>query len=341
MKRWIGFALALPLITIVAACTTNATNVPPVVTFSPTPAVLELAVGTVNFDGLASGVNVFETFRGPTGFTAVPINTATVTGPLGFAGPAGSADPGAGSTSVTMGAALNSFTEGANGGIHTDSADGTGIGPPSSSQPAPNPFPLQPQFLDAVSGASTTFGGAYRREYGDPPAYPAQSPGGPLGFPEGFYLVALANSPTLPPTGSYTLTVNYTQNGVAAMQSANATLTTNVLLPILAPPSYVSDGAAGGGTVHVTNPGGGVSEILVNVTDVTSGALATVLVTGGGPQTAPIPDGTFTLGDSLRLHAFGFDYSDFELGPPTNTSQSPTLPSQADVTVSSRVTSSQ
>jgi len=36
---------------------------------------------TANFSGVAAGVNVVETFRGPNGYTAIPISSATLTDP--------------------------------------------------------------------------------------------------------------------------------------------------------------------------------------------------------------------------------------------------------------------
>ncbi len=324
MSKHLRFGWAAVIAAALTGCTTGQLNRTPPLHFTPTNAVLQFTVGTVNFAGTGVGLNVLETDRAPSGYTAFPDNTVTLTGPAGFAGTPGSADPGAGAASVPLGAAVNSFPLGANVTMLA-AADGFGIGPPGSSSSAISPFPAQPQFLDALPNSTFT---AQRGIYGGPPAYPA--PSGPPGYPEGFYLLAL---PAVPPLGAYTLTVSYSQNGTAATQTANATLSSAALLPVLTTPTYVSDGA-GGGSGTVTLPPG-VVEVLVDITDRTSGVRATAEVTGAGTtQTYTIPDTLgFAAGDTLRIQAFGFDYNDFELGPPTNLSQTPALPAQADVTV--------
>ena len=332
-----GVALAL------SACTTGQLNVTPPLQFTPVSAVLQMSVGTVNFAGAAVGLNVFETDRAPSGFTAIPVNTATLTGPGGFAGTAGSADPGSGSASVPLGSALNAFPL-ASGSTIFASADGYGMGPPGSSSSAKSPFPVQPQFFDGVPGASTAFSGP-RSLYGSPPAYPAAS--GSAGYPEGFYLLALSSAP---PTGVYTLTVNYTQNGNPYGQTASATLSSNATLATLPSPSYVSS-AAGGGSGTITVPAG-VTEVLINFSDRCPAAppfpagcaaanairaRATALIHGAGLQGYVIPNSAgFATGDRIRVQAFGFDYNAFELGPPTNLSQTPPMPAQADVTVAAQ-----
>ena|GEM_PF-3592011 len=332
MKRFVrlvvaGVALAL------GACTTGQLNVTPPLQFTPVSAKLQMSVGTVNFAGAAVGINVLETDRAPSGYTAIPDNTGTLTGPGGFAGPAGSADPGSGSASVPIGSAINAFPL-ASGSTIFAAADGYGIGPPGSSNSAVSAFPVQPQFRDAVAGAATAFSAA-RALYGGPPAYPP--PSGSTGYPEGFYLIALAGAP---PTGVYTLTVSFSQNGNPGAQAASATLTSNATLATLPAPSYTGNGA-GGGSGSITVPAG-VTEVLIDVTDRVSGARATAVVHGVGAQPYTIPNSLgFVTGDALRIQAFGFDYNDFELGPPNNLSQTPPLPAQADVTVAAQLNTTQ
>src|ERR1700730_16379716 len=144
---------------MLGACTTGQLNVTPPLHFTPVSAVLQMSVGTVNFAGAAVGLNVFETDRAPSGFTAIPVNTATLTGPGGFAGPAGSTDPGSGSASVPIGSIHNAFPIASNV-TNLAAADGYGLGPPGSSSSAVSAFPVQPQFLDAVAGATTAFSAA-------------------------------------------------------------------------------------------------------------------------------------------------------------------------------------
>src|SRR6202011_2182250 len=203
LKHFVRLIVAGVALTL-GACTTGQLNVTPPLHFTPVSAVLQMSVGTVNFNG-NPGLNVLATDRAPSGFTAIPDNTATLTGPGGFAGPAGSADPGSGSASVALGSAVNAFPL-ASGSTIFAAADGYGLGPPGSSSSAVSAFPAQPQFGDTVPIGGTF--SAQRALYGNPPAYPAAS--GSAGYPEGFYLVALTAPP---PTGTYTLTVSFSQNG--------------------------------------------------------------------------------------------------------------------------------
>jgi hypothetical protein len=188
MNRFKQFTIAGIAIAL-SSCTTGQLNVTPPLTFTKTNAVLELSVGTVNFAGAAAGLNVLETDRSGNGYTAIPVNTAVLTGPAGFAGPAGSADPGSGSTSVPLGAAHDAFPE-ASSVTNLAAADGFGIGPPGSSSSSVSPFPLQPQFLDAITAAAPAFPAGEMPIYGGVPAYPP--PSAPHGYPEGFYLLALS-----------------------------------------------------------------------------------------------------------------------------------------------------
>jgi hypothetical protein len=347
-----------------AGCSTGATSsTPPIATSTANPNVLRFTVGTVNFAGAGLGINVLETFRNANGYSAVPINSATLSGPAGFTGPAGSADPGSGAATIPLGSINNQFTignvPGANGTILA-SADGFGIGPPGSSTAGQNFYPAQPQFADVTPGGLGLFpaqpgskspSGAFPI-YGGQPAYPAAPlvPSAlssslliPSAWPEGFYLLALSSAP---PSGSYALNVSYVQNGQNASAGATATLNNAVVLqPFLV--NIVSTGT-GGATVTIGIPDPRVTEVIVNVLDPnvppsgatcpTGAPFATLVFKGSGTQTIPGNLGqggapTFCKGDPLATYAFGFDYDDFGLGPPSNTSQTPTLPAQADVVI--------
>ena len=315
---------------VLSSCTTGQHNVLPDLSFTPTSAVLEFAVGTVNFAGTAVGLNVLETDRAATGYTAIPDNTIVLTGPAGFAGPSGSADPGSGTALVPLGAANDAFPL-ASAFTQFAAADGTGVGPPGSSSASVSPFPVQPQFLDAVSGAKTAFP-QYAPVYGGPPAYPP--PSGSMGYPEGFYLIALSAAP---PAGSYALTISYSQNGNAATQVTTASLVSTGILPTLVAPSYTSDGKGGGGG-NITLPAG-VVQAVVNIADATTGTHATALAQGSGSKSYTIPDSlAFGTGDTLIIQAIGFDYNSVGLTPPYNLQQSPALPHQADVTIAPQTT---
>jgi hypothetical protein len=351
------------------ACSTGAASTTPPITSStasPSNSKLMFAVGTVNFAGVGMGINVLETFRGTNGYSAVPINTATLSGPAGFSGPAGSLDPGAGAPVVPLGSILNSFIIGnAGNGTILASADGFGMGPPSSATSGLNFYPAQPQFADATPGgqaffpAPPTAPGQQPRPsgalpiYGGQPAYPAAPLVSsaldsqlliPSGWPEGFYVVALDATP---PSGTYTLNVGYTQNSVASSTTATATLNNATVLPPFG--IVVTSTGNGGATVTLPFLPPGITEVVANVIDTNvppatgatcyAGAgVATVVFKATGTQTIPSNLGqggspTFCSGDFLAAYGYGFDYDDVGLGPPSNTKQAPALPAQADVSI--------
>lgn len=363
-SRWYA-ALALAL---AAGCTTGQANTtPPISQGNPGPpnVALQLAVGTINYGDLASGVNVLETFRGANGYTAIPITQAVLHGPKGFRGPKGSKDPGSGSAgSIPIGSASNQFVIGT--GISPPmtiyaGADGWGIGPPSCSCGGINFYPFQPQFSDATL-SGTLFPGGPEPFYGGPPGYPpttlvasslSQLVSIPSGWAEGFYMVSL---PHAPPVGTYTLDVAYSQGGAPASKSASATLHSAKLLPtMLGQPSVRSD-KRGGLIVSVHFPAG-VKQVLVNVIDAnvppapppsggkacpTGLGFASLIFNASGTQRIPDNLGnygqggapTFCQGDILNVTLMGFDYDDVGLGPPHNAQQRPALPARADMTYS-------
>jgi hypothetical protein len=351
---WCSAALAL------SGCTTGQANTTPPIPGGGGPGggstALKLALGTVNF-GIkgAVGMNVLETFRGANGYTAIPITTAKLSGPPGFAGPRGSKDPGSGvKGTIPIGSAANQFLVSPAGTTTVlAGADGFGIGPPGCSCPGINFYPFQPQFADATQVA--TFPGGPEPFYGGPPAYPPTTLAAsalsalvqiPSSSPEGFYLIGLY---ALPPPGKYTLAVTYSQNGAATTKSAAATFH-RYLLGTFPSENIVSD-HKGGLVVHLTFPRG-VTQVLVNVIDsnVPPAPSSTPCNTGLGfatlkfdrPGTQAIPDDlgnygkggarTFCKGDLLNVQLLGFDYDDFGLGPPQNAQQAPALPARADVT---------
>jgi hypothetical protein len=344
-------AVGCAAVILLAGCSTNQLGVTPNISFNAAQGQLFATVGTANIDGQA-GLNLVATFRSPNGLTAVPISNATIAGPPGFAGLAGSADPGAGAATIPIGSSLNSFTLqscllGCN--THLAGIDMYGVGPPGNSAPnsAPNTYPAQPQFGDA--GTSVAVDACAPRGpnalnpgeipfYGGPPAYP--NAGQNLGFPEGFYMMDLG---VAPPTGAYNVTLTYSQNGSVTNVPATANLASSALLPVIGAPTYVSDGA-GGGSGTVTVPAG-VTEVMVNVLDAGSStaggpacfpaaAYFTFLIKGSGAQNYTLPGGSIPLLDNVVVQAIGFDYNAFELGPPTNLQQNPGLPAQADLTIS-------
>jgi hypothetical protein len=347
---------------IVTACTTGQANTTPPISSGGGPGggsvALQLAVGTFNFNGVSAGLNVLETFRDTQGFTAIPITSTKLKVPPSFVAPKGSKDPGSGARGVIpIGSASNQFLIGPAGQTTTiGAADGFGIGPPSCSCPGINFYPFQPQFADVA--ASSTFLGGPEPFYGGPPAYPPTVLAAsalsalvsiPSSWPEGFYAIALNGRP---PTGAYGIDVTYLQNGVTTIRTASATLHTSLLLPKISKVNAISDGK-GGLSLTVTLPAR-VKQVLANVLDsnvppspgatcATGLGFATLLFDRSGTLRVPDDLGnygqggakTFCKGDLLSVQVIGFDYDDFDLGPPGNVQQRPPLPSQADITYTS------
>jgi hypothetical protein len=360
----------LAIVLLLAACTTGQTNTtPPITPGAPgsSNVVLQMSVGTVNFAGFATGLNVLETFRDGNGYTALPITTATLRGPAGFRGPRKSVDPGSGDATIPLGSKSDQFVIGT--GISAPetelaAADGWGIGPPSCSCGGINFYPMQPQFAD-VTLIGSLFPGGPEPFYGGPPAFPpttlvasalSQLVSIPSGWAQGFYMVSLF---TPPPAGKYSLAVSYQQNGRAATRTATATLGSSHLLPSMFGQPVVQSDRKGGLIVSV-QLARGVQEAMVNVIDAnvppsppqgsgkpcaTGLGFATLLFTKSGTQRIPDDLGnygqggapTFCKGDLLNIQLIGFDYDDFALGPPNNVQQRPALPARADVTYSATI----
>ncbi|HTU80476.1 MAG TPA: hypothetical protein VMF61_00010 [Candidatus Acidoferrales bacterium] len=355
-----------------SACTTGQANTTPPVSAptQPRSVVLQVSVGTINFAGFATGLNVLETFRGPNGYTAFPISTAKLSGPHGFRGPKGSADPGSGvAGTIPLGSASDQFVigTGISAPVTSDAAaDGWGIGPPSCSCGGINFYPMQPQFADVTLGG-TLFQGGPEPYYGGPPDYPpttlvasalSQLVSIPSGWAQGFYMVSLL---ARPPTGTYALAATYLQNGAATTTSARATLHSAKLLPsLLGQPAVASDHH--GGLIVTVHFVPGVKQMIVDVIDAnvppapppsgqkpcaTGLGFASLVFDSSGTKRIPDDLGnygqggapTFCKGDLLSVNLMAFDYDDFSLGPPANSQQRPALPAQADMSYSTTIAS--
>jgi hypothetical protein len=178
-----------------------------------------------------------------------------------------------------------------------------------------------------------------------PPAVPdfhsANYPSGFLGEPSGF---TAFEAP--PVAGAYGLTVVLpSATGTAATYTASGTLSSTAPLAQFVTPTIAADAAAdGGATVTYTLPTG-VTNAIIYAIDVSasSGAVEiySQLETASGTWTIPATQGPggaapFAAGDIVFAYAAGFDYNPLAtgLGTPTSLVQSPTLPAQADVTLS-------
>jgi hypothetical protein len=92
MMRIQRLLITILLAATLSACTAGQTTAPPITQqnpLDPNYSKLQLAVGTANIFGVASGLNVVSTLRQPNGTSAVGVDTPVITGPFAFAiGPA-------------------------------------------------------------------------------------------------------------------------------------------------------------------------------------------------------------------------------------------------------------
>jgi hypothetical protein len=379
VRKHIGTLAALVAASGLAACTQGQTTSPqPKAVNAAAIGALQFAVGTVNYQGLSTGLNTVVTLRQSNGNSAFLVDTPTITGPAGFTVPAAkSAGTDAGTNVIssnpqtasagttTFGTVGGAFEYGfapanitnsgsanypqAGGSYQTAiSEDGTstiitgpGAGSLTANFPAPttsyfgisNSYP-EPFYVAAANSLPYLVG---------PPAvtdfHNANYPSGFLGYPSGF---TAFNAP--PVAGTYSLSVVIPNEvGNAATYTATGTLAATVPLPLFPTPVF-ADAAGGGGTVTYVLPAGVTNAILYAVdASPATGKLTfySQLETASGTWTISNtqgPGGTapFAAGDSVFVYAAGFDYNPLAtgLGGPTGLTQKPTLPAQADVTLS-------
>ena len=165
--------------------------------------------------------------------------------------------------------------------------------------------------------------------FGLPPAYPPAQNSSYAGFATGFIFSALTATP-----GTYTLADSVPVNGSTINYSATATLAAATTLGPESAPTYVTDGAGGGGTFTVTVPAGVTEEFVTVYDDSTPPSPPMPKCTVIGTQdalvlasgtSAIVPDGTLIQGNKYCAFSFGVDYRLIEDGPPSNQQPSPTL----------------
>lgn len=189
-------------------------------------------------------------------------------------------------------------------------------------------------------------------------------PAGFLGYDSGFTMFGI----TPPIAGTYTLTVNVPSATIgvnSASFSQTATLTTVAGLPAEATPPTITavpgavdgtgttvgcaTGQAGGGATFTTAAAAvGVTGRVLYVVDVSfdtgsptmysfnAGTAAGTFTVGAtsGPRSGNASGAPFCAGDSVYAYVVGADFDIAGLAPPGNTTQAPTLPAQADESVS-------
>jgi len=322
------------------------------------------------------GLNVVTTFRQPNGFSATLANTPSITGPAGFAVPGtfsgayGSGNVDAGTATISsspqvnlsatpVNSTLGTFTGAFSYGLAPLNSDQQGAegyfpGNPNatpangfSGNPVYDPngnLPFWEQPLGAAPASQALF-------LVGPPAVPffnnGTFPGGFAGYSPGFTAFEIA-----PVAGTYTETVKVTPSNAAAQSfTATANLASTA---VLSAPVVAVTSTAGGGLAGTVTVGAGATETLVFIRDTSARTFYTVEVTGTGAQTWTLPatlgacNGascennaatqapSLAAGAKYTVQAVSFDYPALEAGPPSNTSQTPTLTGasgQADLAI--------
>ena len=308
---------------VVAGCGGNSSSpIGSTIVVPPSSAKVQVAVGTANIFGLATGLNVTSTLRTPDGHSVL-LSTPRLTGPFTLPATAGTAN--------TVGATINkgpSQSEVTTGGVISGTPQVL-PGTPASQIPATT-FGIrggvfaggfQPSNADNIGSARTApytvpsydLLGAKDPNafvpYGGPPAFDPNKDG--QGARDGTFdpsipgfneFITAFQGVTVAP-GSYTLAVTIPTNTTTTSLSATATLGAVTTLPALTAPAFVPDGNGGGSFTVTLAPG--VTDGLLNVLDsgpaTKSGANCylngappayfTIHVTGSGTYTLPDTDG--------------------------------------------------
>jgi hypothetical protein len=181
-----------------------------------------------------------------------------------------------------------------------------------------------------------------------PPAVPdfhnSTVSAGFLGYDSGF--TAFAATPV---AGTYSLTINVpaTVTQTAATFTQAATLASVAPLGAEATPVVVTSTGDGGATFTVAPAPAGVTNQTLYIVDVASlsglptmysfeaGASGTfTLSKTSGPTVSGTATAPFATGDAIFAYVVGSDYDIVSLAPPSNVTEAPGLPAQADVTIS-------
>ncbi len=278
---------------VVAGCGGNSASPPGATTVvPPSSAKVQVAVGTANLFGLATGLNVTSTLRTPDGHSVL-LNTPKLTGPFTLPSTAGTANAGSSILDSGQAATIDSgpsAAEIASGGVISGTPQVL-PGTPTANI-AQTTFGIrggvfaggfQPSNADNIGSAFTA---PYRQPSYDP-LYPTDPNsffplGGPPAFDPnkngqgardgtfdpsipGFNEFITTFQGVIVAPGVYTLGITIPTNSPTTTLSATATLATVTTLPTLIAPAFVPDGL-GGGTFAVTLPAG-VTDALLNIED--------------------------------------------------------------------------
>jgi hypothetical protein len=344
-------ALLVSTAALATACTSgNSAIEPPFTSVNvSTLGKLQFAVGTANIGypgGQFAGLNTVVTFRKANGGSATAVNSPQIVGPSGFLVPAGELESD-GTPNADAGTNTINYTPQAGGPETTFQTNGQatlyGFGPNNYDTSGSANFGdyTLPFYSDQIPDTTDTGGYPASAFYGLPPAWPAAPAG--TGFPG--YNLGFVDFATAPVSGTYALNVivpvSVGSSQKSASYSTSATLNASQVLPALAAPTFTFDSTGTGGTLAATIPAG-VTEVIVEFTDTTSGFAGTYLFTPTSPAPQTIADGDATAAtDGYTIAAAGFDYDAFGPSAPANTQQTPTITGSAgqdDITTSPPVT---
>ncbi len=326
-----GISVAAVATIAVAGCGGNSASPQgATIVVPPSSAKVQVAVGTANIFGLATGMNVTSTLRTPDGHSVL-LSTPRLTGPFALPGTAGTPnnvgatiDTGPSPSEITLGGVISGTpqvlpgtpasqipptTFGVRGGVFAGGFQPSNADNIGTARTTPYQEPSYDPLAATKAGDPNAF-----VPWGGPPAFDPNKDG--QGARDGTFdpsipgfneFVTVFQGVTVAP-GAYTLNVAVPTNTTSTSLSATTTLGTVTSLGALTAPAFVADGL-GGGTFAVTLPPG-VTDGLLNVTDggpaaPTGGGNApincylngsypayfTIHVTGSGTYTLPDTDG--------------------------------------------------
>ncbi len=325
-------ALAATAVVAISGCGGNsASPIGATTVVQPATSKVQLAVGTANIFGLATGLNVTSTLRTTEG-TSVLLNTPKLTGPFRLPGAAGTPDAN-GATIVdgpsaseirsggiisatnqvlpgTLASAIPATTFGIRGGVFAGGFQPANADNIGNFRNVPYTVPAYDPLSDTDAGDPNAF-----TPWGGPPAFDPNKDG--QGARDGTFdasvpgfneFITVFQGVTVA-AGTYTLAVTIPTNSTSTTASLSASTTLGAVrtLGTVTAPTFVPNGS-GGGTFAVVLPAG-VTDGLLNIEDFGPAPLAdgttfascylngappayfTIHVTGSGTYTLPNTDG--------------------------------------------------
>jgi hypothetical protein len=360
-------------IAILTACTGGQSGIePPFTAVNPqTQSSLQFRVGTVNYQGTSTYTNTVVTFRQPNGLSATLYNTPTITAPAGFVVPviAPNSATTASGAGVDAGTNQISATQPTQPGVTAVATTFAQVGGAFSYGFAPANSTTGGTAFYPGNGAGRAFGNAlgatitdvytqpiYRTSGGrrpfvlGPPAVP-DFHNATLGFPAGFlgYDSGFTSFAVTPLAGTYALHLTVPSSTIgqnSAVFDVNATLTNMVPLANEAAPPI---GVAGSNVTFTVAPAAAPTTFqVVYVVQLQQSGTAIMFAfnagAAGGTFTLPLsqftlstgacPGPTCVPGDLVAAYTVGSDWDIVGGASPNNSSATPLLPAQTDISIS-------